>query len=339
MRVLIAGGCGFIGSAFARELLKRPDAEILNLDCLNYAAQPVAPLAGRPIGQYRHVLLDIVDTPKVLTVLREFRPEAVINFAAESHVDRSIVSSQAFLHSNVLGTDSLLRACTDYWHQLPTKLAEEFRYLQVSTDEVYGDRDGLPAATVSSAYRPSSPYAASKAAADHLVQAWYRTYGLPMLLTQCSNNYGPWQHPEKLIPLAIQRAVAGMSIPVYGDGQQSRDWLHVEDHVSGLIAALGHGRPGVTYTFAGKNPRSNLALLEQICQMLDQLRARKSGRAPHQTLLRHVADRPGHDRHYRLDDSITRQALDWQPTVAFEQGLLDTVRWYLQNPPTQPAAQ
>ncbi|MDP3858335.1 MAG: dTDP-glucose 4,6-dehydratase [Stagnimonas sp.] len=332
MRLLVAGGCGFAGSAFVRLLLGSPGHQILNVDRLTYAANPDALARRSGPDRYRLLQLDIVDTSAIQAALDSFRPDALVNFAAESHVDRSITSADVFLHTNVLGTHSLLKAASDYHRGLGPTEAARFRYLQVSTDEVYGDRDGLPPASVGCAYRPSSPYAASKAAGDHLVQAWIRTHGLPALVTHCSNNYGPWQFPEKLVPLTIRRALAGLALPIYGDGQQTRDWIHVDDHARAVLAALTRGQPGHTYAFSSGNRLSNLDLVRQVCAALDRLQPASGGRQSHAELIQHVADRAGHDRHYALDDSASRAELGWQPRLGFDQGLHDTVRWHVEHP-------
>lgn len=331
MKLLVTGGCGFAGSAFLRRLLARAEAavEVLNLDLLTYAANPAAVAALENDPRYRFVRADIADAEALRVAFAEFRPDAVVNFAAETHVDRSIDAAQPFLHTNVLGTHSLLDVATGHWRQLPEPARVAFRYLQVSTDEVYGDREGLRPATTESAWRPSSPYAAAKAAGDHLVLAWSRTHGLPVLITHCSNNYGPWQFPEKLLPLTLSRALTGQSLPIYGDGQQRRDWIHVDDHADGVLAALQRGEPGHEYLLAGDDHLDNLAFVHRLCALLDQRRAPPAGLRRHAELIRHVTDRPGHDRCYALDDRASRTALGWQPAVDFDEGLEETVTWYL----------
>lgn len=334
MRLLVTGGCGFAGSAFLRRTLAGSGSvtAVLNVDLLTYAANPAAVAAIADDPRYRFLRADIADATAMAEAIADFRPDAVVNFAAETHVDRSIDAAAPFLHSNVLGTHVLLEASTRYWRALPATARAGFRYLQVSTDEVYGDRDGIGPATVESAWRPSSPYAAAKAAGDHLVLAWARTHGLPVLITHCSNNYGPWQFPEKLLPLTISRALAGQPLPVYGDGRQQRDWIHVEDHAAGVAAVLARGEPGREYLLAGTAHLDNLGFVQRVCALLDERRDPPAGRRQHADLVRHVADRPGHDRCYALDDRASRTALDWQPAVDFDQGLAATVDWYLADP-------
>jgi len=329
--ILVTGGCGFIGSAFVLAWLGQSDEPILNLDLLTYAGHPGNLAAVARDSRYRFVHGDIGDEALVERLLAEHRPRAVLNFAAETHVDRSIHGPQAFAQTNVMGTLNLLQCVLGYWRGLPAPGAGDFRFLHVSTDEVYGSlAPGEAAFTERHAYQPNSPYSASKAASDHFVRAWHHTYGLPTLTGNCSNNYGPRQFPEKLVPLVILNALAGKALPVYGDGLQVRDWLHVEDHCTALLAVLERGRPGETYNIGGRAERTNLAVVHAICDALDELRPLPAGQ-PHAGLITHVKDRPGHDRRYAIDDSKIASELGWRPAIRFEQGICRTVEWYLAN--------
>ena len=326
---LVTGGAGFIGANFVLRARRERLARIVNLDLLTYAGhrENLAPVRDDP----DHVFVqgDIGDAALVARLLADHRPAAVINFAAESHVDRSILGPQAFIETNVVGTHSLLMCARDYFSRLDAARRSQFRFLHVSTDEVYGTLAPTdPGFTEQTPYRPNSPYAASKAAADHLVRAYHHTYGLPTLTTNCSNNYGPYQHPEKLIPLMIANACAGQPLPVYGDGRQVRDWLYVEDHCAAVTAVLAHGRPGETYNIGGNAERANLDIISTICRLLDE---RFTANAPHARLITHVTDRPGHDRRYAIDASKIRRELGWQPAMTFEEGISKTVQWYLDN--------
>ena len=324
--LLVTGGAGFIGSNFVLSTLAAGGEAIVNLDKLTYAGslRNLDALRGDP----RHVFVqgDVCDRPLVKRLLEQHRPRAVVHFAAESHVDRSIAGPAEFVQTNVVGTFCLLEEARDYWKQA----GERFRFLHVSTDEVYGTLgpDDAPF-TESSPFAPNSPYAASKAAADHMVRAYHHTYGLPTLTTNCSNNYGPHQFPEKLIPLMIQQALAGKPLPVYGDGQNVRDWLYVLDHCEGVRTVLERGRVGETYNLGGNSERRNIDLVHELCRSLDELRPRKQGR--YAELISFVADRPGHDRRYAIDASKARRELDWQPAETFSGGLRKTIRWYLEN--------
>lgn len=332
--LLVTGGAGFIGSNLVRRLVREGRHRVVNLDKLSYAGNldSLADIAGAPT--YRFERADIADSRAIARIFAQHEPDALLNLAAETHVDRSIDGPQAFIQTNVVGTGVLLDAARDHLRgrrgaRAGAALGEGgFRFLQVSTDEVFGALGPVGRFSAGSPYRPSSPYAASKAAADHLVRAYGRTYGLPTILTNCTNNYGAHQFPEKLIPLVILKALEGRAIPVYGDGLQVRDWLHVEDHVEGLLAALFKGVPGETYVFGGEAERTNLAVVEMICAIMDRLRP---AGAPHRRLIEHVADRPGHDRRYAMDIGRTTAALGWRPTMRFEAGLESTVRWYLDN--------
>ena len=328
--ILVTGGAGFIGSNFVLEWLRDADESVVNLDKLTYAGN-LANLAALQ-GDARHVFVqgDIGDTTLVERLLAERRPRAVVNFAAESHVDRSIHGPGEFIQTNVVGTFRLLEAVRQYWQALVAPEKEAFRFLHVSTDEVYGTLAlDAPAFTERHPIEPNSPYSASKAASDHLVRAWHHTYGLPVLTTNCSNNYGPYQFPEKLIPLAIHKALAGQPIPVYGDGKHVRDWLYVGDHCTAIREVLARGRPGETYNVGGKSERTNLQIVQAICGLLDELRPRPEG--PYARLIRFVADRPGHDRRYAVDTTKLEGEIGWQATESFESGLRRTVRWYLEN--------
>ncbi|MHB1121630.1 MAG: dTDP-glucose 4,6-dehydratase [Ramlibacter sp.] len=329
--ILVTGGCGFIGSAFVLRWLQDQDEPIVNLDLLTYAGHPgnLAPVAGDP----RHVFVrgDIGDLPLVRELLARHRPRAILNFAAESHVDRSIAAPQAFIETNVVGTVKLLQAAHAFWQGLAGDEAQRFRFLHVSTDEVYGTLSADdPPFRETDAYEPNSPYSASKAASDHFVRAWHHTYGLPVVTTNCSNNYGPRQFPEKLIPLMIHNALKGLPLPVYGDGQQVRDWLHVDDHCAGLRAVLDRGRVGETYNIGGRSERTNMQVVHAICSALDELVPR-SGGSQYADLITHVKDRPGHDRRYAIDDGKIAGELGWAPALAFEEGMRQTIRWYLDN--------
>ena len=327
--ILVTGGCGFIGSAFVLQWLQEKDEPILNLDLLTYAGHPgnLAAVSDHP--RYAFVRGDIGDFELVQQLLAQHRPRAILNFAAESHVDRSIAAPLAFVQTNVLGTVKLLQAVQAYWQTLPAQEAQRFRFLHVSTDEVFGSLSASdPPFRETDVYHPNSPYSASKAASDHFVRAWQHTFGLPTLTTNCSNNYGPRQFPEKLIPLMIHNALRGQALPVYGDGRQIRDWLHVDDHCSGLRAVLEHGRVGETYNIGGRSERTNLQVVDTICSTLDRLAPRPGG-GTHAELITHVKDRPGHDRRYAIDDSKIARELDWQPRISFEAGMRQTVEWYL----------
>ena len=329
--VLVTGGAGFIGANFVLEWLRASADAVVNLDKLTYAGN-LHSLAGLQ-GDARHVFVhgDIGDQALVESLLLRHRPRAVINFAAESHVDRSIHGAGAFVETNLVGTFRLLEAVRGYWQSLPGADKQTFRVLHVSTDEVYGSLSATdPAFTEATAYAPNSPYSASKAGSDHLVRAWHHTYGLPTLITNCSNNYGPFQFPEKLIPLMILNAVQGKPLPVYGDGRNVRDWLYVTDHCSGLREVLAQGRPGEVYNIGGESERQNLDVVQGVCALLDEMLPASAHR-PHRDLISFVKDRPGHDRRYAVDCSKIRRELGWRPAVGFEDGLRQTVGWYLEN--------
>jgi dTDP-glucose 4,6-dehydratase len=328
--VLVTGGAGFIGSNFVLDWLARSDEPVLNLDALTYAGntENLQSLAGD--GRHVFVHGDICDRALADRLLATHRPRAIVHFAAESHVDRSIHGPAEFIRTNVEGTFTLLEAARAHWSALAAADKEAFRFLHVSTDEVYGSlgKDD-PAFRESDAYEPNSPYSASKAASDHLVRAWHHTYGLPVLTTNCSNNYGPFHFPEKLIPLMIVNALAGKPLPVYGDGQQVRDWLYVHDHCSAIREVLARGRLGETYNVGGWNEKPNLEIVHAVCALLDELSPHAEG--PYARLIRHVTDRPGHDRRYAIDASKIERELGWRPAETFESGLRKTVRWYLDH--------
>ena len=329
--ILVTGGAGFIGSNLVRHLNAVADEPVVTLDKLTYAGHREN-LAGLAHPE-RHTFVhgDICDREACAELLARHRVRAILHLAAESHVDRSIMGAEEFVQTNVVGTHRLLDAARAHWHALPADERARFRFVHVSTDEVYGSLapDDAPF-TEESPVRPNSPYAASKAAADHLVRAAHRTHGLPVVVTNCSNNYGPNQMPEKLIPVVIERALAGKSIPIYGDGQQVRDWIHVEDHCRALVRVLEAGRPGEVYNIGGDCEKTNLALVGALCAVLDRERPRADGTS-HAAQITHVADRPGHDRRYAISGAKILRELGWRPTVPFEQGLADTVRWYLAN--------
>lgn len=326
---LVTGGAGFIGGNFVLEAIRRRN-RVINLDALTYAGnlQTLAWVAGNPDHIFIHG--DIGDHNLVMRLLAEHQPQAVLNFAAESHVDRSIDGPSAFIQTNVVGTLALLESVRDYWKTLPDARRDAFRFLHVSTDEVYGTLGETGKFTETTPYAPNSPYSASKAASDHLVRAFHHTYGLPVLTTNCSNNYGPYHFPEKLIPLVIAKALAGEPLPVYGDGQQVRDWLFVTDHCEAIRTVLDKGRVGETYNVGGDSERRNLEVVETICRLLDERRPREDGR-PRSSQITFVADRPGHDRRYAIDASKLQNELSWRPRHTFEQGIAETVDWYLAN--------
>ncbi|HKQ60754.1 MAG TPA: dTDP-glucose 4,6-dehydratase [Candidatus Polarisedimenticolaceae bacterium] len=326
---LVTGGAGFIGSNLVRHLLAEAAERIVVLDKLTYAGlrENLADLLGNPRFTFVHG--DIADAALVERLLAEHAPTAILNLAAESHVDRSIDAPGAFVQTNVVGTFVLLDASRRHLARLDAAARERFRFLHVSTDEVFGSLGAEGQFTEETAYAPNSPYAASKAAADHLVQAYHRTYGLPTLLTNCSNNYGPFQFPEKLIPLMILNALDGRPLPIYGDGGNVRDWLYVEDHCSGLLAVLRRGRPGQSYNIGARNERSNLQTIDALCAILERVRPRATG--SYAALKTFVADRPGHDRRYAIDPSKLERELVWKPRHDFTHGLEATVRWYLEH--------
>jgi dTDP-glucose 4,6-dehydratase len=333
MRILITGGAGFIGSALIRHLIQSTEHEVLNLDKLTYAGnlESLAPVDDNP--RYRFVQADIADGLVVAQTLAEFQPDAIMHLAAESHVDRSIDGPAAFIQTNIVGTYSLLESTRAYWLGLSAERKAAFRFHHISTDEVYGDLHGVDDLfTETTPYAPSSPYSASKAASDHLVRAWQRTYGLPVLITNCSNNYGPYHFPEKLIPLMILNALAGKPLPVYGNGQQVRDWLYVEDHARALLKVVSEGQVGETYNIGGHNEQKNLDVVRAICALLEELAPQKpAGIARYEDLITYVQDRPGHDLRYAIDAGKIERELGWVPQETFETGLRKTVQWYLDN--------
>ncbi len=329
--ILVTGGAGFIGSNFVLDWLARTDEAVLNLDKLTYAGN-LENLASLQ-GDARHVFVqgDIGDSTLLDSLLTQHRPRAVLNFAAESHVDRSIHGPEDFIQTNVVGTMRLLQSVRAYWQSLDEKQRTAFRFLHVSTDEVYGSLSPTaPAFTENNKLEPNSPYSASKAASDHLVRAWLHTYGLPVLTTNCSNNYGPLHFPEKLIPLIIVNALAGKPLPVYGDGLQIRDWLYVKDHCSAIRRVLEAGRVGEIYNVGGWNEKPNIDIVNTVCTLLDELRPRGDG-ASYKTQISYVQDRPGHDRRYAIDASKIERELGWRPAETFESGIRKTVQWYLEN--------
>lgn len=328
MRVIVTGGAGFIGSALVRHLVLDRGWELLNVDKLTYAANLQSLNLVSDRKNYRFALADICEADTINRIFSEFQPDAVMHLAAESHVDRSITSSAEFIKTNILGTHVILEASRHYWNGLPPERGDQFRFLHVSTDEVYGSLSDGSFFVEGTAYDPRSPYSASKASSDHLVSAWRETYGLPTLITNCSNNYGPYHFPEKLIPLVLLNALEKRPLPVYGDGRQVRDWLYVEDHVKALTAVLERGRVGETYNIGGRAPIENITVVERVCDVLDSLRPNGESR---RNLITHVPDRPGHDRRYAIDPSKIETELGWQAEKTFDTGIAATVEWYLNN--------
>ena len=328
-RILVTGGAGFIGGAMVRRLLADSEAEVFNLDKMGYASD-LTSIEALPHATERHTLLwvDLTDAVATAEAVRQADPDLVLHLAAESHVDRSIDGPAAFIDSNVSGTFNLLQAVRAHWEALPAERRDGFRFHHISTDEVFGSLGATGRFSETTPYDPRSPYSASKAASDHLVNAWHHTYGLPVVLTNCSNNYGSWQFPEKLIPVVILKAAAGEPIPLYGDGANVRDWLYVDDHVDALLLAATRGELGRSYCVGGHGERTNKQVVESICTLLDQL---LPAGAPHARLITPVTDRPGHDRRYAIDPARISSELGWQPSHSFEAGLEATVRWYLEH--------
>ena len=330
MKILLTGGAGFIGSAVVRQLIRETDHEVINVDKLTYAGnlESLAEAGTDPRHHFEQV--DICDADEVQRVFATHQPDAVMHLAAESHVDRSIDGPGAFIQTNVVGTFTLLHAARAYWSGLDAPAKQAFRFHHVSTDEVYGSLGATGYFTEETPYDPRSPYSASKAASDHLARAWHHTYGMPTIVTNCSNNYGPYHFPEKLIPLVILNAKAGKPLPVYGKGDNIRDWLYVDDHARALRLVLEKGKPGETYNIGGHNERTNLDVVQGICRLLDEMLP-ESSQVPHEKLITFVADRPGHDQRYAIDAGKIERELGWTPAETFETGLKRTVAWYLAN--------
>ncbi|MBI4760815.1 MAG: dTDP-glucose 4,6-dehydratase [Chloroflexota bacterium] len=337
--VIVTGGCGFIGANFVRLLIQSGAYNVVNLDALTYAANPLslADLEGHP--QYTFVKGNITDRALVASLFEKYQPAGIFHLAAESHVDRSIVNAEDFVQTNVVGTYTLLEAARAYWNSLPQERKETFRFLHVSTDEVFGSLGPDGWFTEETPYAPNSPYSASKAASDHFVRAFHHTYGLPAIITNCSNNYGPYQFPEKMIPLMILNAISGKPLPVYGDGSNVRDWLYVEDHCKAVKLAFEKGTPGEVYVIGGNNEQKNINLVHKICDILDEVappaevpQLHQQGLKSYRELIRFVTDRPGHDKRYAINPAKIRRELGWQPEVGFEAGLRRTIDWYLHHP-------
>lgn len=332
VKILVTGGAGFIGSAVIRHILANTDDAVVNVDKLTYAGNLDSLMGSERTPRYAFEHVDICDRAQLDRVFAEHRPDRVMHLAAESHVDRSITGPAAFVETNVIGTYTLLEAARQYWSQLDAEQQAAFRFHHISTDEVYGDLEGPEDLfTETTPYQPSSPYSASKASSDHLVRAWQRTYGLPTLVTNCSNNYGPCHFPEKLIPLIILNALEGKALPIYGKGNQIRDWLYVEDHARALYQVVTEGEVGETYNIGGHNEKQNIEVVHTVCALLDEL-CPQSPHRPHAQLITHVQDRPGHDVRYAIDASKIQRELGWTPVETFESGIRKTVQWYLDNP-------
>jgi dTDP-glucose 4,6-dehydratase len=328
VRILVTGGAGFIGSAVCRYLVQNAGRAVLNVDKLTYAGNPESLREIRDHHNYHFLKADICDRGAMEAAFSEFRPDGVMHLAAESHVDRSITGAGEFIATNVVGTFALLEAARAYWSQLESDAKARFRFLHVSTDEVYGSLGKEGFFHEATPYDPSSPYSASKAAADHLASAWHRTYGLPVIISNCSNNYGPYHFPEKLIPLIILNALHGKTLPVYGDGSNIRDWLFVEDHARALLTVLTRGRPGEKYNIGGRNERRNIDVVRRVCEILDHVTPSDT---PREQLITYVADRPGHDQRYAIDAGKLENELGWRAEETFESGIEKTVLWYLKN--------
>lgn len=328
MRVLVTGGAGFIGSALVRHLVRDVGAEVLNIDKLTYAGNLASLTSIENVPNYRFLQADIADRGTMVDAIRQFRPQRIMHLAAESHVDRSITGAGDFIQTNIIGTFTLLEAARHYWNDLPAAEKETFRFLHVSTDEVYGSLGDNGLFEETTPYDPSSPYSASKAASDHLAIAWGRTYGMPVVVSNCSNNYGPFHFPEKLIPLVILNALHGKPLPVYGKGENIRDWLYVEDHARALDLIAARGRIGEKYNVGGRNERRNIDVVERICELLDEMAPKAR---PHADLITYVTDRPGHDARYAIDATKLETELGWKARENFDSGIRATVRWYLDN--------
>ena len=330
MKLLITGGCGFIGSAVVRHVIRDTDWTVANVDKLTYAGNLESLAGAANSNRHRHFRIDICDRPALDALFGEVQPDAVLHLAAESHVDRSIDGAAPFIQTNVVGTYTLLDAALAYWRTLDSDARQRFRFQHISTDEVFGSLGPTGKFTEHTPYAPNSPYSASKAASDHLVRAWHHTYGMPVLTTNCSNNYGPYHFPEKLIPLVIIRALRGEPLPIYGKGENVRDWLHVEDHAEALTLVLQQGQPGESYNVGGDSERRNVEVVRAICRLLDEMLSHSPHR-PHERLIQFVTDRPGHDARYAIDASKIRRELGWRPRHSFDQGLRETVRWFIRN--------